>query len=418
MTSEHARPDEEAEEPSSVAAGGSEADSLRVPTSESPGALVTPVPETELMPRGVSRAQSLILSAALSKAWANAVPDTSRVLRSFTQAQSSILSASDWATAVPDTSRILRSITQAQSSILSAPVWATAVPDTSRILRSITQAQSSIVSPSIAQTWAGALPDISGYLAQISGVNLTGLSAAIETFRQATANLPVYTTAGLARGMEQLLEAIRSSRLPSNLRSLSTITSDDVVEFTIEHGVSLYLVPRPSIAKRLLDAKDGAAVRRILGERRCDIATDCRAVLAGCDELEVLKYRELALQALDAFDADLYAPAQALAANILDAILSSKLPVDVRVTAKRRVGESVTDFTKRLDDLSGWEGYVAAAMWSTHQHYFTANGDVVPHAFSRHATTHAAGSRQYSRRSAIQALMAVTSAIGYVNGLS
>lgn len=213
-------------------------------------------------------------------------------------------------------------------------------------------------------------------------------------------------------------ESLRRSRLPTNLRSLPAWTSEEVLDFTLEHGISLYLVPRATVAERLLEARDGASVRRVLGDRRQEIVADCKVVLEACDQLSTLGLRQMALQAVAALEVDLYAPAQALAGNLLDSLRRTHLDPYLARVANRKVGETPQDVKSRLEDLEAWQSYVASALWSTFQHYFQSQGDAIPHAFSRHATAHAAGSRQYSRRSAVQGLIAVTSAIGYLNGLS
>jgi hypothetical protein len=216
----------------------------------------------------------------------------------------------------------------------------------------------------------------------------------------------------------EVRESLRQLTLPSNLKSLPGVTSDDVLDFTLKHGVSLYLIPRPAIAKSLLSARDGPSVRRIVGERRSAILQDCRTVLENCSEQQTLAPRELALQSIEALENDLFAPAQALAANLLDSLVNQHLEPDLKLAAKRKVGESIQDVKVRVEELNAWQAYVVSALWAAFEHYFQSKGDPIPHTFSRHATVHAVGRKQYSRRSAVQGLMVVTSAIGYMNGLS
>lgn len=214
-----------------------------------------------------------------------------------------------------------------------------------------------------------------------------------------------------------LAETVRLGTLPTNLRSIPEIDAEDVAAFTLTHGVSLYLVPRPVIAAALLRAPDSTAVRSILGRRRKEIVADCRKVLDACDLSDTVVLRQLALQAVDAMESDLYGPAQALAGSLLDTLLHGRhLEPDLKRAARRQVGESVSDVHDRIGQLEAWDFYIAAAMWSSFGHYFANRGDQVPRAFSRHATAHAAGGRQFSRRSAVQGLLAVTGAIGFLNG--
>lgn len=226
---------------------------------------------------------------------------------------------------------------------------------------------------------------------------------------------------------KEVADRMRRSLLPSNLRSLDGVDVDDVLDFTLSHSISLYLVPRPSIAQALLDRRgDDAKVRAVLGTRRAEISADCRQVIEGCNSPKTQPYKDLALQALDAFDADLFAPAQAMAANLLDGFMLA-LPEDLAAaaknkgirdkTTKRFSGETRKDFEARLEELAAWEGYVAATLWATHLHY--DKGKTPGSSFTRNATAHGAGKgKQYNRRSAIQALMAVAGVLGYLEGMT
>lgn len=224
----------------------------------------------------------------------------------------------------------------------------------------------------------------------------------------------------------ELAERMRRSLLPSNLRSLDGVDVEDVLNFTLSHAISLYLVPRPEIARSLIaKSGDDAKVRAVLGARRAQIAADCRAVIEQCSSPRTRSYRGLAMQALDAFDADHFGPAQAMAANLLDGfmlVLPEELAAaaknkGIRVAPGRYVGESRAAFEARLDELAAWEGYVASTLWATHLHY--DKGQTPGSSFTRNATSHGAGrGKQYNRRSAIQALMAVAGVLGYLDGLA
>lgn len=216
--------------------------------------------------------------------------------------------------------------------------------------------------------------------------------------------------------LEPLVERLRKSHLPDNLKGIEGLEPDQVVAFTLDYGIALFLVPRERVARRFLNASTSPAVRKILTDCKVEIIDDCRTLLRRCDSVETLPYRRFAEQALDALEGGMYGPAQSMAANLLDGLLAHSLEEPMRKAAKRKTGESISDARDRIEDLTAWEAYVVATLWVSFQHYRRSQGDSIPHVFSRHATTHAPASRQYSRRSAMQALMAVTSTIAYLNG--
>ena len=215
-------------------------------------------------------------------------------------------------------------------------------------------------------------------------------------------------------------ELLRQASLPSNLRTIEGLTSDELLDFVQEHGVSLYLVTPPRVARSFIRAKDRAAVRRILGDRRPAILETCKETLAKCDSLSTLEVRTALQQAIAALEQDMYYPAQATAALVLDRLLKLDLKANAQLStaARRRKGESVGAFRARRSDLDVWSSYIATTLWEAFAHYHPDQGDRVPSTFSRHASTHALGGRQYSRRNAVQGIMAATTVVAYLNGLT
>ena len=216
--------------------------------------------------------------------------------------------------------------------------------------------------------------------------------------------------------LEPLVERLRKSHLPANLKGIEGLEPDQVVAFTLDYGIALFLVPRERVARRFLNASTSPAVRQILTDCKAEIIDDCHTLLRRCDSVETLPHRRFAEQALDALEGGMYGPAQSMAANLLDGLLAHSIEDSMRKAAIRKTGESISDARDRIEDLTAWEAYIVATLWVSFQHYRRSQGDPIPHVFSRHATTHAPASRQYSRRSALQALMAVTSTIAYLNG--
>lgn len=258
--------------------------------------------------------------------------------------------------------------------------------------------------------------DTSAILRPFRTANAAGLFSGIVT---ANRRLSHDFYSGLTRKVEELRrEHLRRASLPSNLSGIPGLTSEDVLDFTEKHAVSLYLVAPTNVALSLLNAKDTNAVRRILGDRRAAILATCARLLAQCDSPKTAVVRTAAQQAIAAMENDLYYPAQAIAGTIVDRLVDGNdLTPELCDAARRRWGEPPTAMRARLADLDKWEGYIAAALWAAFQHYKRNRGKA-PASFTRHGTVHALGTPQYSRRSAVQGIMVATSAIAYVNGLS
>ena len=277
--------------------------------------------------------------------------------------------------------------------------------------RASTVSQARLV-PDMSSAWIEPLRQY----ARISNNLATQIGAAIPASTLAA------ITRSLKRSAELYRENLRLTALPSNLHAIEGLTSDTVLDFTLEHGISLYLVAPARVAQSLLRTGDRRAARRILGDQREAILSQCGTTLALCDAQETTGVRRALEQSIAAMGHDLYYPAQATAAAVLDRLVSqiagTPSTSSLGTAAKRRPGESAEDFRARLRELNQWEGYIAAALWTAFAHYFRSKGDRVPSSFSRHATAHALGGRQYNRRSAVQGIMAATSAVAYLNGLT
>ncbi len=173
----------------------------------------------------------------------------------------------------------------------------------------------------------------------------------------------------------------------------------------------MYGVPRTAIAKALMRAESPQKRREILGRRSEAISADCRAQVSRCttDRIEPLK--RFALLALDALDAGHNEAAQALAANLLDTMLNTHMPVQ-----RRRLvpGRKVTT-SEHYRGLAVREWLAFGPIWNAHQNYRPGDGDPIPRTFNRHATVHGVSTSQFSKRNAIQGLMLVCSILRYAD---
>lgn len=198
---------------------------------------------------------------------------------------------------------------------------------------------------------------------------------------------------------------------PPNLAAIENLVFDDVEEVVMIDGIALYAVPRTDIAEKLINANTTAERRAILGNRWKAISADCRAAIQGCTSDGVSDFTEFALSALDALDADNPRAAQALAASVIDTIITKHFGNDrTKYTPNRGnlTPAAYEDFTMRQ-----WIAF--APLWQAYQQYFPNDGDPIPKTFSRHASVHGVSSRQFSRRNAVQGLMFLTGVLVFLD---
>jgi hypothetical protein len=216
--------------------------------------------------------------------------------------------------------------------------------------------------------------------------------------------------AQITKSLEVLARAAVSI-YPDNLRGIDGLMISYVQVVVMDDGIPLYAVPRPTIAQGLVRAPTAAKRRNILGRRWRDIAKDCRLVLDECDAERVRSDRKFALQAIAALEAGHDLAAQALAASLLDTMLTAHF-------SHERVLLVPSEWVKTPDGYEGFfvhKYWALAPVWTAYQRFFPDQGDPVPRRFARHATAHAVGGAQFSRRNAVQATMLVSSLIVYLN---
>lgn len=208
--------------------------------------------------------------------------------------------------------------------------------------------------------------------------------------------------------------------LPPNLRPAGDrISSHQVLEFLQQEGIPLYLVPRASVGARLLRAPDHAKRRKVLNDCFEAIVEDCENVLSTCSEPITATEVQFTLDGLGALHAGHYKAAQALFTVTLDTLVAKLLQARFGLKkeqrgpiTRRRKGSSVPDL---IDDMGVRDSFIWLAVWNSHGEFWEKNGDPIPHDYSRHATVHAVSRVQYSKRNCVQALMLVTSLIGYTD---
>lgn len=210
------------------------------------------------------------------------------------------------------------------------------------------------------------------------------------------------------------VESMRAQFYPRNLRAIDGLDLEAVEQVVMVDGIPLYGVPRTEIAEALIRAQGMSVRRDILGRRWKAISADCRGAVEACNSEPVTPYLSFAVAALDALDAGHTEAAQALAGSLVDALVNGYFGAErhkYTPNTKTRTNEAYNEFTVRQ--------FIAfAPIWLAYQQFNRAYGDKVPTTFSRHATAHAVGAKQYNRRNAVQGLMMVCSLLWHFDELA
>lgn len=203
--------------------------------------------------------------------------------------------------------------------------------------------------------------------------------------------------------------------LPKNLKPFADeIQFDEVYEFSKTEAIPLHLIPRGEVALRLLRAESSAQRRHIL--RKCEkkIIEDCRAVLAEALDGPAKEEAGFALEAAKAMVMKLHGPAQAFLTTTLDSLLFDLFPekeTRKEITNKRE-GDTPPP---TIEEANAHAALTLLPIRNAHTTFWKDKGDEIPKTYSRHATVHGVSKRQYTKTNCIQALMLVTSLIGYID---
>ncbi|RJQ77685.1 hypothetical protein D5S17_14790 [Pseudonocardiaceae bacterium YIM PH 21723] len=222
-----------------------------------------------------------------------------------------------------------------------------------------------------------------------------------EAMRTAVSRFAKQQTAWWLSAIGPAVVNFKAAFYPPNLQDIRGLRLAQVKQVVMDDGIPLYGLPRAATAEALVNADSAGMRRDILGRRWRTISRDCREAVTVCKTTRVAPYIVFAVAALDALDAGHTAAAQALAGSLVDTIVRASFRNWHKFTPDSK-GKNTKDaygkFTVR-------QYIVLAPMWQTYQQYWVNNGDPVPTTFSRHATAHTVGRRQYTRRNAVQALM-------------
>src|SRR5690606_28363098 len=134
--------------------------------------------------------------------------------------------------------------------------------------------------------------------------------------------------AALFKNLGPAIEAMRAAFYSPNLRAIGSLDFRDVDTVVMTDGIPLYGLPRTTTAEALIRAESASKRRDIIGRRWKTISADCREAVLSCSSKPVGPYLPFALAALDALDAGHTEAAQALAASLVDTIVTGYFGTD------------------------------------------------------------------------------------------
>lgn len=211
----------------------------------------------------------------------------------------------------------------------------------------------------------------------------------------------------------ELLRGLNARFLPPNLRDYADeIQASQVHQFLKEEGIPLYLVPRGRTAVRLLRAQDRSARRRVLSDCYESIIKDCVTVLEQVDHDVIGDEINFVFDGIGAMRAGYTRSAQSMFTVTLDTLISRFFPdiKDRKYIINRKKEADVPDIIK---EMAVHKAMVWLPIWNAHEEFWKHKGHKTPRYYCRHASVHSVSSRQFSKRNCVQALMLVTSLIGY-----
>jgi hypothetical protein len=219
----------------------------------------------------------------------------------------------------------------------------------------------------------------------------------------------------VADSLKRLADTLRES-VPPNWRDLADPDYEAALRI-MNGGIPLIWVPRSSIVERLMQTEDALAREEILSLARQDIASDCLTVLAEITIEDLQPLTRLAAQAAVALRGEYSAPAQALAANVLDTWLRAAVrrgilfkPVSERFRFYENVRRQITLVSMDLEIVKLKPSGALAPVFLALEH-FDSQINPRPEHFGRHATAHAAYPEQYTAANAVIAVMLMTSVL-------
>ena len=213
---------------------------------------------------------------------------------------------------------------------------------------------------------------------------------------------------GQFAGIFEVAQKFARRTFPPNWDGEGIGVPDDLEEMVLVEGLPLGWVPPTGVLRSLLAADTAQRRRQILGRSWRSVAKQCLVLLDAVEERGLREHAHFAKESATTLLAGLSLSSQALSATLLDTVLGVVFSSDTLRDVKQPERFNLEAFEIRA-------ALVLGAISSAHHRYRPGNGDVVPRKFSRHASVHGVGKRQYSRINAVIALMNVTALLAYLD---
>ena len=259
-------------------------------------------------------------------------------------------------------------------------------------------------------TMQNALGDQSGKLAKlIQNVLLPARPDISEITRQFVGRQSVWLRA--FEGLDW--QGLMGARLPENLCKLKDFTFSEIQQVIFCDGIALYGVPNEEIAGELLRADDAGSRRKLLVSKWAEVRIACCHKLREVSEVpERRDQAAYALEMISSIDRGYYAPAQALAASMVEALTIEILGKEER--------KKYTSYSTVEDALSVYENFLVrewlalSPMFQAFQKFYPGSGDPIPALFNRHATVHTVSAQQFTQANAITGALFAVSLLCYL----
>ncbi|MEN0072409.1 MAG: hypothetical protein AAGC63_15630, partial [Propionicimonas sp.] len=213
--------------------------------------------------------------------------------------------------------------------------------------------------------------------------------------------------------MGEIASSWRRRAFPPNVVDLPELRVDALIALGDE-GITVWTVPRPAIAARLLRAGSPQERRRVLGQAWSSILDDCAGEAAKAAGGPHAALARLLEQAIHAVQAGHTAAGQALAASVLDTLMRTAFVDEYRSDLTRHPRNPNAKVMDHYDELTIGEAMVLRPIWFAYRPQETPAQRASSSAFARHATAHHLHDRQLSRRNAVQAIMLATALLAFM----
>lgn len=217
-------------------------------------------------------------------------------------------------------------------------------------------------------------------------------------------------------------KALERRVVPDNLAELGLDDDDlDDVVGVLDDGIPLFWVPRASIARRLLEAEDINARKKVIGDEMPAILDDCRDVLDLVTDPDYLYWADCLREAAELVGSHPRA-AQVLATATLDSQLyriKASLPQTYTVVASASGRSKAGHEDKARADLRRHLGMRAVLALSAARPLYVQSSpskpEPPPKELNKHASFHKVHPFQYSPHNATIAVMLGSSVLLYLS---